>query len=136
MKTDDIVNAKTNAELLNKLMNFRAKEYLPSMFDLYNGYKIWMIRADGEQDKAGFIINIEDFGSVVTETYTGSPYSMVLSNSNMHFEKRLIFSIHDSPYIGRYYMFLGVFEIDLSSNMKIHKWVKVADNYNFPKFKN
>ena len=94
-----------------------------------------MVKPDGEQNKE-VVVNMEGFGDAFTETHTGGPYAMMFQNNINPHEKRLIFSINERPHVGRYYVFHGVFGIDPTSNMKTRRWIKIADEYVFPKAKN
>lgn len=131
MKTRDTIKAKSHKELLNTLLNKQLNGYMQCTYNLHNGYKIWMIRLDGQQSKDGWTNDITDYGKTITEIYTGDPEKRLSTHKNYPHEKRLIFGILGNSYHDRIYIFHGVFELDKSSTNNYRKWNKISDYYNF-----
>ena len=130
MKTRDTISAQSHAALLNILLHKKLNGYMQCRYDLHNGYKIWMIRLDGKQSKDGWTNDINNYGNTITEEYTGNQQARLSTHKDFPFEKRLVFGIYGNAE-SRFYMFLGVFELDKSSTNNHRIWNKISDEYNF-----
>ena len=131
MKTNDSIYANSHRDFLSKLLSEEFVQWRKCTYSLDNGYKIWMIRLNGEVSPFGFANKISDGGNTVSEIYVGNPKDRLPSHKEFPTETRLIFDILDGPYGGREYVFRGVFCLDSHSDNNHRIWKKVSDQYYF-----
>jgi len=135
MKTDEMIIARTHAELLNELLQTNYKGYMKCGHRLPDGKLLWMIRLNNTASKEGWTNTLVN-SDLISEQYEGDNPNYVNNAGKPDFEHfRVVFDI-DEESGHRVYLFRGVFDFDgKNSEPNNNFWKKVSDEYIFPTMK-
>ena len=106
IKAGEVIYAKTNAELLNKLLGTHYKVWMKSYILLRVGEMLWMPRLDGVV-RAGWRNTMQN-GKIIEEYVGGRPHPGNI-NVGLEVRRRAVFEKSDW---GGYFVFRGVFELE------------------------
>ena len=122
MKSGEVINVRTNAELLNELLGKNYRAYMKSVYDL-SDRRIWMIHIDNKPRNDWK--NYKKGGVIVEENLRPFDTSGLRADVR-HNVERIVFSKYDG-----YFVFEGIYKYDKekSKDSEIRYWVKVSDQF-------
>lgn len=125
MKKGKIIEARTHAVFLNKILKIDFKGFMQCTYPYDEDLIIWFIRLNGKEGKYGWTNTLVSENEI-KEEYTGDLNKKI---GYPKLNKRVIFNIVESG-SKREYIFLGIFKMEGSSNKRI--WKMIKDELNFP----
>ena len=140
MKTNDVVYARTHAELLNQLLNKKYKAYMKSSIKLPDEKRLWMIELGNFVTPSNWVNQLTS-AECISERHVGKDYEYechgtYLDATIRHIywddSDRIVFEkVQLSPY-ERKYIFRGVFRLNKERcTLNENVWEKISDQYFF-----
>lgn len=131
MNSGYTIVASTHADFLYALLHKRIIRLGKCLIRMKNGDMLWFVPVNGKQHPVyGWTNTLLDYGEAIHEQYTAG----VCIHDEFELDmQRILFNVIETPYGGRKYVFMGVFELDLNSDWKAKNriWRKVRDDYDF-----
>ncbi len=122
MKSNDVINVKTNSELLNELLGTDYTGWMKSYYDTEDN-RIWMIHLDN-QPRSNWR-NYESGDTIVEENLDRRDTSGVRTDVRPDAE-RIVFSNENG-----FFVFKGIYKYDKERSRcdGVRYWLKVSDEF-------
>ena len=122
MKSNDVINVKTNSELLNELFGTDYTSWMKSYYDTEKN-RIWMIRLDNQTRNNWR--NYESGDTIVEENLDRRDTSGVRTDIRPDAE-RIVFSNENG-----FFVFKGIYKYDKERSRcdGVRYWLKVSDEF-------
>ncbi len=140
MNTNNVIYARTHAELLNELLGTRYRTWMRSGIKLPDGKLLWMIELGNFETSCHWINQLLN-ADELSERHVGYGYEFESHNTywgalinHMYWDDsdRVVFEKVQLPNQRRKYIFRGVFRLNKSrSSMNENLWEKISDTYDF-----